>query len=216
MSHPSCALGIFAKTPQAGQVKTRLCPPLTPEQAAEFYTLSVKETIARCRRGPWQTVVFFSGDADFFCGHFPDLPRRPQQGANLGDRMEHALRTLLEEHAAAALIGTDTPDLPLPLLTQAFESLQQHEAVIAPSMDGGYVLIGERRHHPQLFRDIEWSTPQVLPETRAIARELQITLYELPTWEDVDDIDDLRRLFERSPDSAAARWAHKILTPDAG
>jgi len=207
LTHP-CTLGIFAKAPEPGQVKTRLCPPLTPDLAAEFYALCLDETIALARATPFRTVLFCSGDAGYFTTRYADLPCRPQVGTDLGERMEHALRQLLAEgSAAAALIGSDTPDLPPGLIAEAFRSLQQHEVVVAPARDGGYVLVGESRHHPELFRDVPWSTPQVLEATRTLARRHAIPLGEVSPWEDVDDAASLQRLVRRSPESRCAAWA---------
>ena len=122
-----------------------------------------------------------------------------------------ALQELLAGGAAcAALIGSDCPDLPLELLNEAFTALQTEPAVISPSHDGGYVLIGEQRHHPELFQDICWSSPQVLGSTRKRAKLHDITLHEISPWEDVDDEDSLRRLIQRSPDSPCARLASVI------
>jgi len=213
LEHHRCTLGIFAKAPVPGQVKTRLCPPLSPEQACDFYALSLDETIRLALRGPWCSVLFYSGAPDYFRRHYPQLHLAPQQGDDLGERMENALQELLAGGAdCAALIGSDCPDLPAELIDQAFTVLQTEPAVIAPSHDGGYVLIGENRHHRELFHDICWSSPQVLTSTRERANHHGITLHEISPWEDVDDEDSLRRLMQRSPDSPCARLARKLLT----
>jgi len=206
-----CTLGIFAKPPEAGKVKTRLCPPLTPDLAAEFYALCLDETVALARATPFRTVLFCSGDAGYFQARYPDLPCRPQVGVDLGARMEHALRQLLAEGChAAVLIGSDTPDLPPRVIAEAFEALEEHEVVVAPARDGGYVLVGESRHRPELFHGIPWSTPAVLGTTRALARRHAIPLGEVTAWEDVDDAASLRRLVQRSPDSRCAAWAERF------
>jgi len=213
----NCALGIFAKTPAAGKVKTRLSPPLSPEQAAEFYRLSLDETISRACRGPWQTVLFYSDSEDYFRRHYPQLSRLPQRGNDLGARMEQALAHLLDAgHDAAMLIGSDSPDLPLSLLEEGCRALENHELVIAPSRDGGYVLIGESRHHPRLFHDIPWSSDAVLDATRARTAELGIDACDLPVWEDVDDAASLARLIQRSPESRCAAWARPLLKGTCG
>lgn len=213
----TCALGIFAKTPVAGKVKTRLSPPLSPAQAAEFYRLSLDETLSRVCQGPWQTVLFYSDDADYFRRHYPGLPCHPQRGVDLGARMERALAQLLAGgHEAAMLIGSDSPDLPLALLEEGYRALASHEVVVAPSRDGGYVLIGESRHHPSLFHDIPWSSDAVLGATRAVIARLGIHARELPAWEDVDDAASLERLIRRSPASRCAEWARPLLEGTSG
>ncbi len=206
------ALGIFAKAPVPGQVKTRLSPPLTPEEAAALYRLCLEETVEALSGGPWDLILFYAGEADFFRQAFPALPLRPQTGAGLGERMAGALAGLLAEgYGAAALVGSDTPDLPLSLVEEAFDRLGGAEVVVAPSDDGGYVLIGESRHHPPLFRDIPWSTPAVLPLTRRRAEDLAIPYAEAPPWEDLDDHASLLRLIKRSPKSPTAALARQLL-----
>ncbi|MFA5515496.1 MAG: TIGR04282 family arsenosugar biosynthesis glycosyltransferase [Desulfuromonadales bacterium] len=204
-------LGIFAKEPLPGRVKTRLCPPLSPEQAAALYHTSLVETITRLTTGPWHTVVFYSGDRGFFREEFPDAWLKEQAGGDLGQRMGVAMQYLLTIGQCAILIGSDTPDLPLTHLQHAFAALMQRDFVIAPAADGGYVLVGERIHHPALFRDISWSTPEVLPVTRSRALEMGIASTEVEPWEDMDDLASLQRLLTRSPNSATAQMAVRLM-----
>ncbi len=207
------ALGIFAKEPVAGRVKTRLCPPLTPAQAADLYRIALAETVQRLSTGPWQTLLFYTGARDYFAQNFPGLPLIPQQGSDLGARMAAALSALLAAGArGAVLVGSDSPDLPPAHLAEAFSRLGDHDAVLAPAADGGYVLIGESRHHPALFRGIPWSSPEVLLRTRERAERCALSLAELPPWEDLDDIHALRNLLERSPACATAGTVRRLLS----
>jgi uncharacterized protein len=207
-------LGIFAKEPVPGQVKTRLCPPLTPVEAAELYRTCLEETVASMSRGYFALVLFYAGRKEFFREAFPGLRLIPQTEGDLGRRLEQALHFLLSQgHSAAALIGSDSPDLPLAKVESALATLAQVDCVITPAEDGGYVLVGERRHHPELFCGIPWSTPQVLAATRHRATELGIDYRELAPWEDIDDLASLKRLLQRSPRSATAKFAMARLTP---
>jgi hypothetical protein len=211
------AVGIFAKEPAPGGVKTRLCPPLSAEEAAELFRTSLEETVAALRDGPFEVVLFHAGDGAYFRKAFSGLPLLPQGEGDLGRRMERALgRLLAEGHAAAALVGSDAPDLPLPLIEAAFAALRRAEAVAIPARDGGYVLIGESRHRPELFHAIPWSTPEVLAETRRRAAAHDIAYHEVGGWEDVDDLPSLLRLLERSPGSATARLARQMLARHGG
>ncbi|MBE0595756.1 MAG: TIGR04282 family arsenosugar biosynthesis glycosyltransferase [Desulfuromonadales bacterium] len=205
------ALGIFAKAPLPGEVKTRLCPPFTPSEAALFHRLSLTETVSRMRGRGFDLVLFHAGPASFFQRRFPDLPLRSQGEGDLGERMERALGTLLAGRRGAALIGADTPDLPPELVEQAFDRLQTAEVVTAPASDGGYVLIGESRHHPALFRQIAWGSSEVLAATRRQAAALGLAYGEVAEWDDVDDLPALRRLLGRSPTCRAARFAARLL-----
>jgi len=209
---PRRALGIFAKEPVPGRVKTRLCPPLSPEEAAEIYRISLEETVAVASSGRFFPVIFYTGRQAYFRQAFPGLTLIAQVGDDLGERMDRALETLLGQgHAAAVLIGSDSPDLPPAHLEDAFALLDRADCVTVPADDGGYVLIGERRHHPELFRDIPWSTGEVLAATRRRAAALGIDYRELAPWEDVDDLESLKRLLQRSPGSATAAFARAQL-----
>jgi rSAM/selenodomain-associated transferase 1 len=206
-------LGIFAKEPVAGRVKTRLCPPLSAAEAAALYRRCLEETVATMAGAGFALVLFFDGDADYFRRAFPGLRCIPQGEGDLGVRMERALRVLLAEGSeAAALIGSDTPDLPVAQVVEAFVALRQVDVVVAPAADGGYVLVGERRHVPELFYDIPWSTAGVLAATRRRAAELEVDFREVDGWEDVDDIASLRRLVARSPGSRTAQYLRAQLS----
>jgi len=208
----SAVLGIFVKEPRAGEVKTRLCPPLTATQAAELYAIALQETIERMAAGPWSLQLFVAGTESWFAERFSALPRHPQVGSDLGARMQQALQQLLIENERAALIGSDSPDLPLALIKQAFAELASHQAVSVPAADGGYVLIGARKSCPPLFEAIPWSTAGVLQATRERALACGIDYVEIGGWEDIDDANSLKRLLQRSPQAATARYAAALLT----
>lgn len=210
-------LGVFCKAPLAGQVKTRLCPPLDPEQAAELYRVALSETLRRFADQGFELVICYAGAPDYFAENFPALKRQPQVGFDLGARMAHALAGFLARgHRAAALIGSDSPDLPLATVEAAFDALQQSEVVLAPASDGGYVLIGESRHHPPLFSAMPWSVPDLMDKTREVLTEREIPWTLLPGWEDIDDAASLSRLVERSPKSQTARHIRRVLAfPDS-
>jgi uncharacterized protein len=204
-------LGIFAKEPVAGQVKTRLCPPLTAAQAALLYAQSLRETVAQLRALPLQLTLFYSGDDAWFRRNFPGVRLLPQGAGDLGERMARALSMLLTEGKAAALVGSDSPDLPPALVSRALAALDTFEVVTIPSRDGGYALIGESRHYPELFTTIPWSTREVLTSTRHRAFQLRLAYDEIGLWEDIDDLPSLLRLIERTPLSTTARLARQLL-----
>lgn len=208
----SSVLGVFCKDPLAGQVKTRLCPPLTPQQAADLYRVSLTETLQRFRGQEFELVICYAGGPDYFTENFPDIRRQPQVGPDLGARMAGALAGFLAEgYSAAALIGSDSPDLPLATVSGAFEALQRSEVVISPASDGGYVLIGERRHQPLLFEAMPWSQEALMSRTRQLLAQQKIPWQELPGWEDVDDAASILRLLGRSPGSAVAQHVRRQL-----
>ena len=206
-------LGILVKEPVPGKVKTRLTPELTSEQAAEFYRIALHETIERLQDTGYDVVLFYSGREKYFEQAFPQLPRFRQSNGDLGARLAAALDRLHRNRpGAAALIGSDSPDLPLAQIDAAFAALNRFDVVTIPASDGGYVLICSRRNQPQVFRAIDWSTDKVLTQTRQRAAAAGITYSEQGGWEDVDDIDSLQRLLVRSPDSATAAYVRRCLS----
>lgn len=203
-------LGIFAKEPQSGKVKTRLCPPLSLAEAAHVHHLALRQTVAAL--APLQPLLFYSGDVAYFRENFPGLPLLPQGEGDLGARMARALRALhARGNDRALLVGSDAPDLPCQLILAAYAALDNAAVVTIPAADGGYVLIGERGHHPHLFCGVPWSTAAVLERTRAICAAQQLPYAEIGRWEDVDDATDLLRLCQRAPNLAVSTYAAGIL-----
>jgi uncharacterized protein len=211
-----CRLGIFAKQPLPGQVKTRLIPPLSAAEAAALYEISLRETLDRCCTAGLEPVLCYAGDRDYFSAAFPDVALLPQVSGDLGRRMTAAMASFFQEASCrgAVLIGSDSPDLPLTLLRQALTALAGNECdcVVAPAADGGYVLIGMRRLWAELFVQVPWSSRDVLAATRVKAAQSDLRYRELSGWEDVDDLLSLRRLLKRSPQSLTARYAAMCLT----
>lgn len=194
------AIAIMAKTPRAGAVKTRLCPPLSPEAAAELYRCFLLDTIAKIRMLK-QTCPVISytpyTDRDFFEALAPDFTLLTQQGSDLGARMADCFAQLFAMgYTGALLTGSDLPTLPMSVVQQALDLIAtpQVDVVLGPSEDGGYYLMGLRMLHRDLFEEITWSTSQVLTETvqRAETKGLQVAY--LPSWFDIDTPADLDRL----------------------
>jgi uncharacterized protein len=190
-------LGIFARVPTAGGVKTRWTPPLSPGEAADLYRAFLGDLFERLQQSKASPTVFYSGDN---AGDLAALMPRPwpmveQSGADLGARMAAAFEYLLAEPGdRAVIIGSDSPDLPLPFLRRAFQRLKHRDVVIGPAMDGGYYLIGLRAPAPRLFQNVAWGESTVLSQTiENIARE-GMTVSLLPLWYDVDDAASLEFL----------------------
>ena len=199
MSRIDCAVVVFAKAPLPGYAKTRLIPALGAEGAA------------RLARGLLEAALDAALDAgigpvELCCAPdarqpaFADLARRAEasltgQGeGDLGERMARALARSLREHAAAIVIGTDAPGLDAAYLRGAADALATHDAVFGPALDGGYTLVGLRRPAPALFEGIDWSTPQVMAQTRARLARLGLRHAELAPLADIDEPADLRHL----------------------
>jgi uncharacterized protein len=194
------ALCIMAKAPEAGQVKTRLCPPLSPDDAAELYRCFLLDKIAQAREvtgaepilayAPARAAVLFEALA-------PGFTLLAQRGADLTARLVAVCDEIFGTGCdAAILIDSDTPTLPTERLESAVAAMSDgaQDLVLGPSEDGGYYLIGLRRPRPKLFEGMRWSTPTVLEETLRRARALGLSSTRLPAWYDVDTAADLARL----------------------
>ena len=209
------ALIVVAKEPVPGRTKTRLCPPFTPESAAEFYRCLLLDTLALMARLEMadHTVAYTPDSArDYFEGLAPNGFRLvPQQGGDLGERLANALAHHFDlGYRRVVIMNSDGPTLPQACLEEAFSGLDSADVTLGLSHDGGYYLIGMKRLHPELFRGIDWSTEQVIPQTLAICRRLGLAVHQLPAWYDVDVEADLARLADdlaRDPAAAPRTWA---------
>ena len=200
------ALGIMCKVPRSGSSKTRLCPPLSAEEAAELsrcFIADLAVSIEALSQGPEVrgVAVFTPEGAENELEDIlpPGFPRLAQRGDGLGERLLNATSDLLDAgFQAACLINSDSPTLPAQLLLEVVEALRRpgESLVLGPAIDGGYTLIGLRRPHGTLFRDIAWSTNRVLAQTLARAAAAGLPVSLLPLWYDVDDADSLQLLLE--------------------
>ena len=191
------AVGLFAKPAEPGRVKTRLCPPLTPGQAAELYAAFLEDLSEVLDSDPGWDWTVFSTDPEAQERAWPTggpAPRlfRAQRGEDLGARMHAAFAELLGDgYTSAVLIGSDHPTLTAGMLDDAFSRLERAEVVFGPSLDGGYYLVGMNTPRSGLFRGMTWSHPAVLSDTLERVRELGIRPSFLPPWYDVDTREDL-------------------------
>ncbi|GFE56203.1 TIGR04282 family arsenosugar biosynthesis glycosyltransferase [Geobacter sp. AOG1] len=193
------ALIIFAKRPVPGRVKTRLIPPLTAVEAARLYECMLRDILRRTSRLTGMDRLIFNTDEPAATTYFrrlaPGIPLFPQQGEDLGARMASAFSTAFARgYQDVAIIGSDSPDLPLAFIENAFAHLTNgEEAVFGPSEDGGYYLVALGQMHAELFDGIEWSRNDVLARSLGKAAEAGIRVALLPGWYDVDTVEDLQR-----------------------
>lgn len=190
----------MAKAPVPGQVKTRLCPPLDPQMAADLHRSLVIDTIERLGALPGieLVVAYSSPDGSAFFRDIvpPGTHCDPQRGRDHGERMYRCFEEHCRPGVAVVVVGSDSPTLPLRYIEDAYRLLEtgSAKAVFGPSDDGGYYLVGLISPHPHLFRGIEWSTDRVLEQSLERACELGIKPGLLPEWYDVDTPADLARL----------------------
>lgn len=200
----ACAVAVMAKASIPGKTKTRLIPPLTRDEAAMLNTAFLRDAAdnilsaaAFANISGWMAYAP-AGSRPFFKAHLPESIGLLETAAPaLGECLLHAATTLLcAGHGAVCLINSDSPTLPIGYLIAAATALAAPDdrIVLGPSTDGGYYLIGMKRPHPGLFQDITWSTDQVFAQTLARAKSLGLSVFELPTWYDVDNAETLRLL----------------------
>lgn len=184
------AVGIFAKPPYPGAVKTRLIPDIGSVKAARVYRYCLEYTLEVVRRSGLDYQLFLSEDCDDAV--FQEEEHSLQKGKDLGQRMYHAFEELLVTASdGAIIIGTDCLDLTPMHLQDAARSLADHELVLIPALDGGYALIGCTTIHPGLFRNLRWSTDQVYRQTIANAERLNYRVRSLESVRDIDTLQDL-------------------------
>ena len=208
MPTPANALAIMGKAPVAGAVKTRLVPPLTPVQAAEFYRALMLDQFDHLRKYPSATRYVFYTPADagetFHSLAGGDYVYLAQRGADLGARMQQVFSELWRlGQRNIILVGSDLPALPWAILDAGFAQVAQAapRVVLGPSRDGGYYLIGMNSPTPEIFQEMTWSHDQVLAETEKRLRALDVPFHLLPGLFDFDSVEDIRRW--RDADDAA-------------
>jgi rSAM/selenodomain-associated transferase 1 len=211
------ALLIVSKRPRPRQTKTRLCPPLSPEQAAQLYECFLRDTLDVARAVPDVTryVAYLPHDeSEYFRQLAPDFELTPQAGESLGERLNNALTGCLSQgYGQAVIMDSDSPTLPSAYVAQAFDELDAADVSLGPCEDGGYYLIGLKQPQPRLLREVRMSTPNVLRDTLDLAREVGLRAALLPTWYDVDTLVELQRLRDelRPPADGIARYTREFL-----
>jgi rSAM/selenodomain-associated transferase 1 len=193
------ALALFAKAPLPGRVKTRLVPPLTPEEAAgvaRALLLATIESLVAALPARW--TLFLDGPPDDGLrarAAARDLEIVNQASGDLGARLGEAFRRLRAAGARRVIaLGADGPTLPPERLADAIDALAACDVVLGPTEDGGYYLVGSAVEGEEIFREIPWSTGAVLATTLDRAAEAGLSVRLLPPWYDVDSMGDLRRL----------------------
>ncbi|MFA6013414.1 MAG: TIGR04282 family arsenosugar biosynthesis glycosyltransferase [Desulfobacteraceae bacterium] len=195
------AILVFLKAPVKSTVKTRLAQSLGEDLTLDLYKCFILDVLQKAEKTGELILHYYPVDneksvADFV-GHYD---REPQHGSDLGERMEHALSSTFEKgYEKSVLIGTDIPDIPVDYLHDAFKALDKNDAVIGPSQDGGYVMIGFNREgfSQAVFKGVSWSTSTVCEKTLEIMDLNRISCHKLPLWYDVDTGEDYNALIQR-------------------
>ncbi len=206
-----CAIAVMAKAPRAGQVKTRLCPPLTPEAATRMSAAFLRDITTNLalagREVPIHGFVAYAPagmEARFDGMLAPGTRLVLADGASMAPGVTGFGRCLLQAvqqlfargYGFACVLNADSPTLPTSVLVELARRLAApgDRCVLGAAEDGGYYALGVKQVHAGLFADIDWSTGRVAEQTRERARGLRLDLVELPVWYDVDDRAALDRL----------------------
>lgn len=200
------AIIIFTRIPAAGQTKTRLMPYLTPGECRKLHLCFLQDIAVQCR----------GMKADLFVCYTPEGSDRVlrdifgakaayfhQEGADLGERMEHGLRHVLAQgYQSCVLIGTDIPEIQSSDFRQAFAALKTSDVVFGPTADGGYYLVGMNQLHPEVFSRQSYGHGSVLANTMRTLRETRLKISSIRTLHDLDTREDLcgyRERMRRNP-----------------
>ncbi len=196
---------LFAKTPVAGRVKTRMIPDLGEQGAANLAAALVAESVRRSVDswpGPVSLCVW--PDSRHEC--FETIHRRYgvtaslQSQGDLGAKMFAALDEAHQRGVAAAVMGCDVPHCPAETHRTAHAFLSQGRAIIGPSFDGGYYLIGITPPDRRCFERIAWGGSKVFDTTLKRAARAGIDLIVLQQLNDIDTMADLETLRDTHPE----------------
>jgi len=196
---------VLAKAPIAGRVKTRLCPPLEPCEAASLAAAALADTLAvvsstRCAR----RVVAFDAPPDGWIPPGFDVIRQPSGG--LGHRLAAAFAAA---RGPTVLVGMDTPQITSSAIEHAQDCLRhESDAVLGPAFDGGYWLVGLATPDPRAFLGVPMSTKTTATAQRARLAALGLRTTTLPTLRDVDYYSDALAVAAEAPSSRFSEvWA---------
>lgn len=198
-----CALAVMTKAPRAGQVKTRLVPPLTHDEAAQLNSCFLHDTasaISNAAPEAARGIAVYTplGAEAVYADILPlNFELIPQRGEGFGERLYFAAEDLFKcGFESVCLIDSDSPTVPAESFAQAVELLRLpgDRIVLGPSDDGGYYLIGLKKLHREVLERIEWSTERVFDQTLQRASEIGVEVKLLPMGYDIDDRAALQRL----------------------
>lgn len=189
---------VFTKAPVLGQAKTRMQPQLPAEFSLALHTQLVNYVLSNWSQANiCPLTLYLAGESSLFAEVFPQwqsLPLRLQQGRELGERMYLAAKEQLEKNQAVILVGTDCPFIDGAYLNKACKALAEHDVVIGPASDGGYVLLAFKSCYKELFEGIAWGSESVFAETCKKIENLNLDYTLLPELDDIDRPEDLPEL----------------------
>ena len=210
-------LVVVAKEPVPGKVKTRLFPELSPEEAARLYSCFLQDRLREISalKGIDRAIAFTPEDAreTFTALALDGFELFAQRGKTLGERLNNIFLEKFDRgYDAVSIVDSDSPDLPKSIIKESFQLLssKQAEVVFGPCRDGGYYLVGMRKPYPELFRNIPWSTENVLTISLEKARKTGLNVKLLSGWNDLDTFEDILEYYNRYKDRPLSKnWPGK-------
>jgi len=200
---------VMAKAPTPGRAKTRLCPPLSLDQAAQLAEAALIDTLEAvgCSRAGRRTLVLDGVPGPWLAPGFRVVAQR---GTGFDVRLANAFHETL---GPALLVGMDTPQITPPLLDDAMRRLLSPgvDAVLGSAKDGGWWIIGLRRADPRVFLGVPMSSPVTGRAQRDRLRRLGLRCAELPVLRDVDRFEDALAVAELAPATRFARTLDEIV-----
>ena len=209
---PEAIVCIFVKPPIPGSVKQSLIPELGADRAAELAEAFLEDTVAMVRTVTWAECII-AATKTFERPYFKPEEVWLQSEGDMGERLEKVLRLALKRKPIVLAIGADSPGLPAAYLQAARDALQKANAVLGPSADGGFYLIGLKDCPVGVLDGIQWSHSTTLAATTHKLEQFGMKTVLIHPWFDIhshEDLERLRRLLANDP-SAAPRTA-KLLS----
>jgi rSAM/selenodomain-associated transferase 1 len=194
MTKSACRILYFCRAPVLGQVKSRLARQIGEHKALRVYQQLLEYNLQVGASIDFAEVEIVTTDTEHtYFDQWKQQGMRvsAQVGMSLGERMINAFRAALHESESVILLGTDSVDMNLDRLKTACQTLGNHQAVIQPVADGGYILIGLRSLNHEIFRGIDWGTERVFDQTLLAMQQDEMDSAVLGVVKDIDVFEDL-------------------------
>jgi rSAM/selenodomain-associated transferase 1 len=194
----------FVKYPKQGLVKSRLSYKIEEKLVLNLYRNFVEDLLVMLNKTDYSVIICYHPKdtiKDFKKWLGEKYQYIPQIGGNLGERLKNSfIKGFGLGYKKLTVIGSDSPDLPKKIIDESFLNLKNNDSVIGPCEDGGYYLIGfnDNSFLPKIFDNIPWSTNVVYNKTISILDKTKQNVHILPTWYDVDTVDDLISIYKKN------------------
>ncbi len=200
---------VISKAPIAGRVKTRMCPPLTFDQAASLAAAALRDTVAACEataqeQGTCRLVAVFEGDPAGWIPTTWDVV--PQRTGGLDERLADAFEDVLVDDEVGVLVAMDTPQATPDQIRQALDALDTHDAVLGFTEDGGYWIVGLRVPNRHAFAGVPMSTDHTGADQLKRLQSLGMNVAIVEPMRDLDTVADIAWVAKTYTHLQVADW----------